>query len=322
MDWKWLDRAYQFDGEPSGGGGDDPPPAPAPPDPTPPPAEPPPGPPPEPVGDGDTPVVDPATPPTPSGPVALPKGLGGLFSPPPATPPPGRPPEHWTPPAGGPAAPATPPAPEGPPEVAFPDGDDWLADPGKAAKQQAEAIAYSNWKANEPMREQLAELRSGVDNMKKGDFNAISQRVNAAMDKAEEVVTGMYHEAGPLNSDKEFRENPELQKSVENIIGVCIDTAIDKADRTGDTTSLENIINDPKFPYRCLAVAKADAENVPEGALRPGASPVGQQPAGAPRGDGLSEEDRAALAAARADGSPITAADIIKARKLTKKSIY
>jgi hypothetical protein len=158
--------------------------------------------------------------------------------------------------------------------------------------------------------------------MKEGDFEAISQRVDHSISQVETTVGNLYAETGPLNADKEFRENPDLQKAVENIIGACVSSAINKADRTGDTKSLDRIASDPRFPYRCLALAKADAKNVPEGALRPGASPVGQQPPAPPRGDGLNEEDRAALAAARADGVNLTAADIKKARELTNKSVY
>jgi hypothetical protein len=308
MDWKWIDRSYQFEGEPSGGGGE--PPAP--------PAEPPT----EPAAPSAEPPAEPTPPAEPPAPtyVAQPEGLAGLFAP--AEPAPGG--ETWTPP---PAAPAQPPAqpepPKGPPKVDFPTGDDWIADPGKAAKQQAEAIAYSNWESQQPLHSAINELRQGVQGMKQGDFEAIAQRVDRSIGETETAVGQMYSETGALNSDKEFRENPDLQKAVENIIGACVASAIQKADRTGDTKQLERISKDPRFPYRALALAKADSKHsVPEGALRPGASPVGPQAPGAPKGDGLSEEDRAALAAARADGVNLTAADIRKARELTSKSIY
>jgi len=313
MDKKWIDRAYQFDDDDgAGGGGGDPAPVT-------PPAEPAGGEPPEPGGGDEPPEPGGGDePPAPAGPVSLPEGLGGIFTP--AEPPPAA---AWTPPPQPqPPAEPQPPAPTGPKKVDFPNGDDWLADPGKAATQHAEAIAYSNWVAQGPLRQEISELRRGVDGMQQGDFEAISSAVHRSIDETENAVSGLYAEAGPLNADPEFRNNPDVQKAVENIIGACVTSAIRKADRSGDTSSLDRIARDPKFPYRCLAMAKADAQNVPEGALRPGASPVGPQPPQSPANAGLSDEDAKALAAARADGVKITAADIKRARKVTSESIY
>ena len=308
MDFKWLDRAYQFDGDDGAGGGGG---EPAPPEPTV--TEPPAPPEPTVTEPPDSGGDDPPDPPPPTA-VAVPEGLSGLFAP--ADPPP----QMWTPPT--PTPPATPEPPAGPKKVDFPDGDDWIADPGKAAQQQAEAIAYSNWESQAPLRNDVAELRRGVDGMKQGDFEAISSAVHRSIDQTEASVKNLYAEKGPLNADAEFRNNPDVQNAVENIIGACVASAIQKADRTGDTSSLDRIARDPKFPYRCLAMAKADAQNVPEGALRPGASPTGPQPPQAPANAGLSEEDAKALAAARADGVSITAADIKRARKITGQNIY
>ena len=307
MDMKWIDRSYQFDDDLGGGGGGDPAPAPeptpaAPPEPTPEPA-------PDPTGDEPAPAA--------AVHVAMPEGLGGLFAPAPAAP--AAPPQTWTPPAGPHMG--APEPPKAPPKADFPDGDDWIADPGKAAKQQAAAILYANWESQAPLRNEISSLRQGVEGMQEGDFNAISQRVNASIDQTENTVNSFYSEKGALNADPEFRNNPELQKSVEGIIKACVISAINVADRTGKTLKLERI-QDPKFPYRALALAKADAKNVPEGALRPGASPVGPQPPSPPSNEGLSAEDSAALKAARAEGVNLTAADIKRARKLTKQSIY
>ena len=309
MDMKWIDRAYQFDEDPSGGGGGEPAPEPSP-EPTP---EPTPEPSPEPSPD---PGGEPTPEPTPTH-VNMPEGLGGLFEPaPPAA---GPPAPAWTPPGPsiGDRLPAKP-----PPKTDFPDGDDWIADPGKAAQQQAAAIAYSNWESQQPLHQAIGELRQGFDGIKDNDFEAISNRVMATIDETGKAVKSLYMEKGRLNSDAEFRNNPELQKSVENSVGACVSSAIQKADRTGDTKALERIARDPRFPYRCLALAKADAKNVPEGALRPGASPAGPQPPQASANKGLSAGDAAALKSARAEGLTLTAADIIRARKVTKESIY
>lgn len=320
MDSKWIDRAYQFDDDDgAGGGGGEPTP---PQEPTGDPAPPDGG---DPGGEPSPPSGDPPgepTPPEPAGSVALPEGLGGLFAPAEPAPPQPGPAQTWTPPTPPGPTPTQTPEPQGPKKVDFPDGDDWLADPGKAAQQHAEAIAYSNWEAQAPLRQEISELRRGVDGMKDADFETISSAVHRSIDHAEASVKGLYDEKGPLNADSEFRNNPDVQKAVENIIGACVTSAIRKADRTGDTSSLDRISNDPRFPYRCLAMAKADAQNVPEGALRPGASPVGPQPPQPAANAGLSEEDAKALAAARADGVKITAADIRRARKVTSESIY
>jgi hypothetical protein len=69
-------------------------------------------------------------------------------------------------------------------------------------------------------------------------------------------------------------------------------------------------------------MAKADAQTIPENPLRPTRSPVGPQPPQPPADDGLSKEDREALAEARKDGVDITAADIKRAREITKRSVY
>jgi uncharacterized protein YukE len=309
---KWLKSAYQFDDELTGGGGEEPVSQ----EPSPEPAR-------EPEAPEPSDTAEPAPTPKPeaSAPthVAAPTGLKNIFAAPP--PPPPQPPWQQQPSQfQQPRQPAEQPAP--PPKVDFPTEDDWNLDPGKAARQQAQAIEYSNWAANEPIRRELAELKEGFQGSRTAEFQTIVAKVNQAADAGQAAVEKMYAETGPLNADPEFRNNKDLQQAVENIIGACFEEAMKKADQTGDTTQLERISSDPKFPYRVLGLAKADAQSVPEGALRPGRSPVGPQPPAPPRGDGLSAEDAEALAAARADGINLTAADIARARKKTSESIY
>lgn len=309
MDEKWLKTAYQFEGEPSGGGE----PAPTPPEPSPP----------EPGG-GEPPEPSPGGPPepTPAGPVTKPAAFDQLFAPPEPGPPAPGPVQHWQPPG----APQPPPGPQEPPappaKVEFPSEDDWISDPAKAGRQQAEAIKYSNYMANQPLVERLDKLEHSFDRGRRETFEQTVQRVESSIGAASQTVDAFYAEKGPLNADEEFRNNPELQESVQAVITEVVGHAIRKAEQSGDTSSLEKITSDPRFPYRVLAMAKADAQHIPENPLRPTRMPVGPQPPQPPENEGLTAEEQEALAAARADGSDITAADIIRAKKIKEKSIY
>jgi hypothetical protein len=327
MDWKWLDRAYQFDGEPSGGGdagaaaegegapaaeeapavsdsesgmvsddletrGDE-----------------------DPVEGDDEPVV------SDSPAVGVPEDFGDIFRPSePVSPPPAAPPA--APPVYDPRPTATEGVRvEGPPRVEFPEEDDWLNDAPKAAAQQAAAIAYSNWESQGPLRDAIGDIQGRIRGEDQRTFEQIQRSVEAAIHETEGVVTSFYAEDGPLNSDAEFRNNPELQSVVSKVIRGSLERGIWIAEEHGNVAPLQRITKDPKFIPRCLALAKADVVT-PDAGLVPGASPVVQQPPKTKTGDGLTADQRKALKAAKADGSTITAAEIRKATKKVAENIW
>jgi len=340
MDWKWLERAYQFDGEPSGGGGEGPDPEPA--------AEPAgdpapePAPEPEPSDDPNAGVTgdamqdpEPTPEPTPDPepepaieyePIAMPDDLGKMFDPPAPAP-------AATPPVAAPApAPAaTPPGPPAatgpgaPPKVELPTADEWYEDNAKAAEKQAAAIKYLNWEAAQsatmPLKTAIDEIRQDVQGSKDQQFQAIVKKVETAAETTKEAVSNFYDPKGPLNSDPEFRNNKELQESVKNIIGESLYRALEKADMTGKTDALEAIAGDGKFIGRVLALAKADTITAKPG-LKPSASPVGPQPTSPPKGSGLSEDEQKAVKAAKMDGRSVTEKQIAAAKKKIQESIY
>lgn len=324
MSKKWLDTAYQFDGEPSGGGGD-PPPAepvvepvtepPAEPAVEPPPAEPA-EPPPEPPEEGSEPP-EPKVEPPPAAAIGVPKAFDGLFNPPaPAAQPPAhQPPVHHEPPPAAPAA---------PPQVEFPSEDDWMTDPGKAGQQFQKAMAYSNYQARAPLLQTIEGLRNDFQGMQRGTLEDTVRAVQSATNHTKETIDDIYGEKGPFNSDKEFRDNPQVQQEVETIVQECVRTAIWHAEEYGDISKLANITRDPQmFAHRILALAKVGPDSIPEGSLRPAASPVGPQPPQAAKRDGLTEQERSDLKAARSvEGNTLTAGQIIKARKTRQKLIF
>ncbi len=339
MDFKWIDRMYQFESEPSGGG------EPAKP------AEGEGGK--EPTGEGvpaeggepavsdegsgdvdsletrgdDGPIDDdeggekPKPTETPA--VGVPEDLGAIF----------KPSEPVSPPAAAPAAPVAAPVyeprptataeakVEAPQKVDFPDADDWLNDAGKAATQQAAAIAYSNWESQGPMRQAIEQIQGRLQGEDRVSFEQTRRAVDNAVQEAQGSIDKFYAQDGPLNSDAEFRNNPDLQKAVENVIGQCVERGIWIAEEHGNTAPLDRITKDPKFIRRTLALAKADVIT-PDAGLVPGASPVVQQPPKTTTGDGLTADQRKALKAARAEGSTITAAEMRKATKQTQENIW
>jgi hypothetical protein len=250
--------------------------------------------------------------------VGVPKAFDGLFNPPaPAAQPPAhQPPVHHEP---APAAPAA------PPHVEFPSKDDWLTDPGEAAEKLQAATAYRDHQARAPLLQTIEDLKTNFQGMQRGTFEDTVRAVEAAKQHTNEMMSTIYDEKGPFNSDKEFRNNPEVQAEVETIVGESIKRAVWYAEEYGDTSKLANISNDPKlFAYRILALAKVGPEgSIPEGSLRPAASPVGPQPPAPSKRDGLTEQERSDLKAARAEeGNTITASQIIKARQTKKRLVY
>lgn len=338
MDWKWIDRAYQFESKPSGGGAEEKPPekeearddapagddAPA-------------------VSDADSGQVsddletradldpvegaeeyegDEEGTTTETAPVGVPDDFGTIFKPTAPTSPPPALTEHHPVPSGVPERPPAAPAePAAPPKADFPGADDWLADAGEAAKQQAAAIAYANWESQAPLRTAIGEIQGRIKGEDQQTFEQTVRAVEAAVNETGKVVDGFYAEDGPLNSDAEFRNNPELQKIVKNVILGCVERGVWIAEEHGKTGPLERITRDPKFIRRILALAKADVVT-PDSGFAPGASPVTQQPLKTKTGDGLSADQRKALQAARAAGSTITAAEIRKATKKTQENIW
>jgi hypothetical protein len=254
-------------------------------------------------------------------PVAVPEDFGEIFRPSePVSPPPAAvPTEHYPVPAGPPVAP--PGAPTAPPKADFPDADDWLTDAGEAAKQQAAAIAYSNWESQGPLRDAIGDIQGRIRGEDQRTFEQTQRSVEAAINETEGVVTSFYAEDGPLNSDAEFRNNPELQNVVEKVIRGSLERGIWIAEEHGNVAPLQRITKDPKFIPRCLALAKADVVT-PDAGLVPGASPVVQQPPKTKTGDGLTADQRKALKAAKAEGSNITAAEIRKATKTVAENIW
>lgn len=342
MDWKWLERAYQFDGEPSGGGGEGPDPEPA--------AEPAgdpapePAPEPEPSDDPNAGVTgdaiqdpEPTPEPTPDPepepaieyePIAMPDDLGKMFDAP-EQPPATIPPVAVSAPApvATPPAPDTPTAtgPDAPPKVDLPTSDEWYEDAAKAAEKQAAAIKYLNWEAAQsatgPLKTAIDEIRRDVQGSKDAQFQAIVKKVETAAQTTKDAVSGFYDAKGPLNSDPEFRNNEALRESVKNIIQESVYRALEKADMSGKTDSLEAIAGDGKFIARVLALAKADTITASPG-LRPGASPAGPQPTSPPRSSGLSEDEQKAVKAAKMDGRSVTEKQIAAAKKKVQESIY
>jgi hypothetical protein len=203
----------------------------------------------------------------------------------------------------------------------FPNEDDWLTDAGAAAKQQAAAIAYSNWESQGPLRDAIGDIQGRIRGEDQRTFEQTQRSVQAAIHETEGVVDGFYAEKGPLNSDAEFRNNPELQNIVKNVILGSLERGIWIAEEHGNVAPLQRITKDPKFIPRCLALAKADVVT-PDAGLVPGASPVVQQPPKTKTGDGLTADQRKALKAAKAEGSNITAAEIRKATKTVAENIW
>lgn len=337
MNWKWLDRAYQFEDEPSGGGGEDPP------EKTPEPdvsdvesghvsheietrgdddddaddAAP------ETGGEGaaDADDGEPAAPSPPAGAtVAMPDDLGQLFRPVEAVSPhyqdgpsiSSRSQPQGDPPAGE-AAP--------PEKVDFPSGDLWLNDPEAAAEQNRKAIEYTNWASQQPLREEINTIKGHIQGNRRQQFEQIKARVQSAAGATEETVQKFYAEDGPFNSDPEFRNNPEVQAVVKQIVGGCLERALWAADEHGKTDALERISGDPSWPHVALAMAKAKA-TTPDPGLAPKASPAGQQPPSKDSGPRLSADERKALNAARASGSNVSAKQIADAKKRIAESVW
>lgn len=323
MNWKWMEQAYQFDNEPSGGGGDEPP-KPAdgddgaegvtepissddsgmlthdmPDDPAP---EPEPEPPPEPKPEPEKP------------PVETPDAITGMFRPPPAEGgPPGGPPAHYEPPPAKPEPKAP------PPKVDPPTGDDWVNDPEAAAKKNAAYIEYQTYVATQPLLGEIDRLSSSFDGMQRGSFEQMKAQVERSVVEAEVAVTGLWGEKGYFNKDPEFRNNPEVQNHAKNIVQIAVDRALAHADRTGDTSKLEELKSE-RFKHRVLWMSKGEAD-IQSKTLVPGASPVGPQPPAKPQKARVSAEDSAALTAAKKDGRGYTEKQIADARKKISEGV-
>jgi len=320
MDWKWIDRAYQFDEEPSGGGmGDDLPQADdnveilteptsaddvkaddagegaPPPD-----VKPEPGPEPK---------------PEPPAAVTMPEDFDKLFQPPEQ--PPARPPSQ--PSAGDGYPPATPR--QAPPKVDFPTGDEFLSDPEAAAAKQAAAVKWLMWESTQPLHQTIEQIQRGFEGMQRGSYEERVNAVNHSADETKNFIKGLYAENGVLNSDKEFRNNPEVQKNVNLIIRESLRRALWIADNNGETGPLDNIRLDGKFVHRALALAKADA-TTPSKTIIPGASPVGPQPPTPATASKLSKAEQEAVAAAKRDGRGYSEKEIAAAKKIRSESIY
>ena len=313
MKWKWLEQAQQFDKEPSGGGAEDPP---------------------EPAGDGETgstepitsddsgmltrdmpddpapePEPEPEPKPTPEPePIGIPDDISGIFR---AGP---EPPSPET--VGGvPYRREEPrrqeePAPQAPPK---PTGNDWLNDPEEA---QAKLDRYMDWaiqRSTQPLTQKLEEITQNLTGLERGTFEATRDKVERSVNRTEEVVANLWGEKGFFNQDAEFRNNPEVQKHVKNLVSIAVRRAMDEADRTGRTERLDNIC-DEVFAHRVLHAAKGEA-SLPSRGLIPQATPAGPQPPAAPQKRRVSAEDAAALAAAKKDGRGYSEKQIAEARK-------
>jgi len=149
-----------------------------------------------------------------------------------------------------------------------------------------------------------------------------AKQVQGAIRTTRGAVDAMYDPRGVFNADKEFRNNPELQTSVENVVNECVARAVRIADESGDTRMLDNIADKEKFAHRVLALAKADSTSIPDASIRPTASPVGPQPPSTPGSPQLTAEEKKDLKAARADGRQVTAKDIVRVRKVMKENVW
>ena len=195
-------------------------------------------------------------------------------------------------------------------------------DPGKAGKQLQDAMAYRDHEARAPLLQEIDGLRNDFRGMQRGTFEDTVRNVQAATQHTKETIDNIYGEKGPFNSDKEFRDNPLVQAEVETIVGECVKRAVWYAEEYGDTSKLSTITSDPqKFAYRILALAKVPDGSIPEGSLRPAASPVGPQPPTPAKRDGLTEQERSDLKANRADGGTLTSKQIISARKAKQRLV-
>jgi len=310
MDFKWLKTAYQFEAEPGGGGGDS---APAPASPTPTPAVEPVTPPDEPVPTGDAttpPPSDPAVAPVEHEPIAMPDSIKGTFQqPPPVTHHPPGPPNDGYPAAAPPTAPAA------PPKVDLPTQEEWELEPGKAAQKLQAHYDWKIYNETAPLHKTIEEQSRRGQAANDAEYARISAQVQHSAKACEAAVDGFYAKDSILNRDEEFRNSPEIQRHVEDTINACVTRAMEVADREGDTARLDDIVNNQKFLARVLHMAKGEVE-ISAPTMRPGASPQGPQAASPPATDGLGQEDRDALAAAKADGVTYTPEQLKAAQAL------
>jgi hypothetical protein len=301
MDFKWLNTAYQFEAEPGGGGGDSSTPTPA--STTPAPVAEPVTPPDEPGVAGDvTPPPPPEPAPAEPEPIKTPDSVRGMFQ----TPPPDAVPradQYQGPPHDGFPAPPAPPAP--PPKVDPPTQEEWELEPGKAAQKMQ---AHHEWQLHEataPLHQKIEEQNRQNKTVNDAEYARISAAVQQSAKTCEAAVDGFYAKDSVLNRDEQFRNSSEIQRHVEDTINACVARAMDVADREGDTARLDDITNNPKFLARVLHMAKGEVV-ISAPTIRPGALPQGPQSPSLPTDDGISQEDRDAIAAAKADGITYT----------------
>jgi hypothetical protein len=188
-------------------------------------------------------------------------------------------------------------------------------EPGKAA---AKMQAHYDWKLHEttaPLHQKIEEQNRQNKTVTDAEYNRISAAVQNSAKTCETAVDGFYAANSILNKDPEFRNSPEVQRHVEDTINACVARAMDVADREGDTRRLDDITNNPKFLARVLHMAKGEVK-ISAPAIRPGASPQGPQPPSLPTDDGISPEDRDAIAAAKADGLTYTPEQLKAAQAL------
>jgi hypothetical protein len=203
-----------------------------------------------------------------------------------------------------------------PPKVDAPSQEEWDLDPGKAGEKYRQHLDWKNYQDLKPIKDRLAAQDQAADAESMADFQRKSAEVRHAWQLTQTAVKNFYDESSIFNRDEEFRTNPKLQETVEEMLDYCIARAYDKADATGDASQLMNIATDPKFQHRLLHSAKGELE-YPDRAMRPNATPVGPQGPDVVRDEVLDDADRAALKEAQKEGYGYTAEQLREAKKIT-----